>query len=99
MVVEQLPRVSLLNLYELCCYDIAHLLYCMKWLGDCGSKIASLGVFDGRVPNHVLVNEYAPSQGIMVRVEAVERRTIHSPVISHPSNCSLMRTDHCTLQS
>jgi alkylated DNA repair protein alkB family protein 6 len=36
-----------------------------KWLSDCCSKISSLGVFGDRSPNHVLVNEYTPGQGIM----------------------------------
>ena len=30
-------------------------------------KIGDLGVFDGKMPNHVLVNEYHPGQGILVR--------------------------------
>ena len=49
------------------------LLYCwllaalfLQWLLDCGSKISSLGVFEDRQPNHVLVNEYTAGQGIMV---------------------------------
>ena len=30
-------------------------------------KIAALGLFEDKVPNHVLVNEYEAGQGIMVR--------------------------------
>ena len=29
-------------------------------------KIAALGLFEDKVPNHVLVNEYEAGQGIMV---------------------------------
>lgn len=67
MVVEQLPHVSLLNLMSYVAMKSPFIS--MQWLRDYGSKIASLGVFDGKVPNHVLVNEYTPGQGIMVRLE------------------------------
>lgn len=36
-----------------------------QWLEIYANKIAKLGVFEERVPNHVLVNEYKPQQGIM----------------------------------
>ncbi|XP_072030831.1 alpha-ketoglutarate-dependent dioxygenase alkB homolog 6-like isoform X2 [Amphiura filiformis] len=36
-----------------------------KWLDVYSRKIAGLGVFDDKVPNHVLVNEYQAGQGIM----------------------------------
>ncbi|XP_064600188.1 alpha-ketoglutarate-dependent dioxygenase alkB homolog 6-like [Liolophura sinensis] len=36
-----------------------------QWLSVYAQKIASLRVFDDKVPNHVLVNEYKPGQGIM----------------------------------
>lgn len=36
-----------------------------KWLQTCSEKIAALGVFEDKVPNHVLVNEYLSGQGIM----------------------------------
>ncbi|KXJ18223.1 Alpha-ketoglutarate-dependent dioxygenase alkB-like 6 [Exaiptasia diaphana] len=35
------------------------------WLKVYAEKIGSLPVFDGNTPNHVLVNEYEPGQGIM----------------------------------
>lgn len=35
------------------------------WLTTYSKKIADLGAFSGNVPNHVLVNEYEPGQGIM----------------------------------
>ena len=41
-------------------------LLCLQWLSDCCGKVAALGVFGDKTPNHVLVNEYAPGQGIMV---------------------------------
>lgn len=36
-----------------------------QWLEIYTKKIASLGVYGDKVPNHVLVNEYLPGQGIM----------------------------------
>ncbi|XP_066153055.1 alpha-ketoglutarate-dependent dioxygenase alkB homolog 6 [Euwallacea fornicatus] len=35
------------------------------WLEQYTNKIGHLNIFDGRKPNHVLVNEYLPGQGIM----------------------------------
>jgi alkylated DNA repair protein alkB family protein 6 len=37
-----------------------------KWLSDCCDRVKELGVFGDKTPNHVLVNEYTPGQGIMV---------------------------------
>lgn len=31
-------------------------------------KIAALGMFEDKIPNHVLVNEYEAGQGIMVNL-------------------------------
>ena len=70
-------RLSLCNSLSSCnivhSFSLLHLLVCifffpMQWLSDCCSKISSLGVFGDRSPNHVLVNEYTPGQGIMVNV-------------------------------
>ncbi|KAL8590333.1 hypothetical protein ACOMHN_006449 [Nucella lapillus] len=36
-----------------------------QWLQTYCQKIADLGAFEGKIPNHVLVNEYLPGQGIM----------------------------------
>lgn len=38
----------------------------LQWLSEMCAKISSLGVFGEKQPNHVLINEYAPGQGIMV---------------------------------
>lgn len=35
------------------------------WLQKYAEKISCLGLFDGKVANHVLVNEYLPGEGIM----------------------------------
>eukprot|EP00062_Callorhinchus_milii_P028140 gi/632992335/ref/XP_007885042.1/ PREDICTED: alpha-ketoglutarate-dependent dioxygenase alkB homolog 6 [Callorhinchus milii] len=35
------------------------------WLDTYAHKVSSLGVFEGREANHVLVNEYTPGDGIM----------------------------------
>ncbi|WAR19213.1 ALKB6-like protein [Mya arenaria] len=40
-----------------------------KWLQTCAEKISRLGVFEDKVPNHVLVNEYEAGQGIMPHVD------------------------------
>ncbi|KAH8028436.1 hypothetical protein HPB51_016887 [Rhipicephalus microplus] len=36
-----------------------------QWLKDICAKVASLGVFGEKSPNHVLVNEYKPGEGIL----------------------------------
>ncbi|KAL3873453.1 hypothetical protein ACJMK2_036568 [Sinanodonta woodiana] len=40
-----------------------------KWLETYCEKIAELKVFEDKVPNHVLVNEYEAGQGIMPHVD------------------------------
>ncbi|XP_063168189.1 alpha-ketoglutarate-dependent dioxygenase alkB homolog 6 [Candoia aspera] len=35
------------------------------WLQSYAEKVSALGVFGGRLANHVLVNEYQPGEGIM----------------------------------
>ena len=49
-------------------YILMHcnLFFLLKWLSCYAEKIASLGIFSNHIPNHVLVNEYTPGQGIMV---------------------------------
>ncbi|KAL1491774.1 hypothetical protein ABEB36_012323 [Hypothenemus hampei] len=39
------------------------------WLQEYIEKIANLNIFDGKKPNHVLVNEYLPGQGIMAHTD------------------------------
>ena len=39
-----------------------------QWLKKFTRKIEDLGAFDGKEANHVLVNEYATGQGIMVNI-------------------------------
>ncbi|CAL1533204.1 unnamed protein product [Lymnaea stagnalis] len=36
-----------------------------SWLQCYADKIGQLGIFEEKIPNHVLVNEYLPGQGIM----------------------------------
>ncbi|XP_065660655.1 alpha-ketoglutarate-dependent dioxygenase alkB homolog 6-like [Hydra vulgaris] len=36
-----------------------------SWLNNYITRVGSLDLFDGKQPNHVLINEYQPSQGIM----------------------------------
>ncbi|CAB4043082.1 alpha-ketoglutarate-dependent dioxygenase alkB homolog 6 isoform X1 [Paramuricea clavata] len=39
------------------------------WLSRYAEKLASFGIFGNHIPNHVLVNEYTPGQGIMPHVD------------------------------
>lgn len=41
--------------------------YKLQWLQNIVSKVADVGVFGEKEPNHVLVNEYLSGQGIMVK--------------------------------
>ena len=80
----------------------------MQWLEDSSGKIASLGVFDDKFPNHVLVNEYIPGQGILVGHAYISTYTYSNSVvfcekavpifteILIPTH-SLMRMDHSTI--
>lgn len=49
-----------------------------KWLEDCCQKVSQLGVFGDKVPNHILVNEYTPGQGIMPH----EDGPLYHPVVT-----------------
>eukprot|EP00794_Sanderia_malayensis_P019883 gene19883-21824_t len=40
-----------------------------QWLSKYTDEIASLGVFEEKFPNHVLINEYLPGQGIMPHLD------------------------------
>lgn len=40
-----------------------------QWLDSYLSKLGSMNIFDGKIPNHVLVNEYLPGQGIMPHLD------------------------------
>jgi len=42
-----------------------------QWLTKYTDRISQLGVFDDKVLNHVLVNEYEPGQGIMVILSSI----------------------------
>ena len=44
-----------------------------QWLQTCMNKVGALGVFAEKLPNHVLVNEYLPGQGIMVRTLVLQQ--------------------------
>ena len=47
-------------------WGLLPLCVCIQWLSDCCDRVKELGVFGDKTPNHVLVNEYTPGQGIMV---------------------------------
>lgn len=50
-----------------------------QWLTDVSAKVASLGVFGERLPNHVLVNEYKPGEGILPH----EDGPLYYPVVTN----------------
>lgn len=41
-------------------------IWYFQWLKRYTEKLLKMDVFEGKEPNHVLVNEYKPGQGIMV---------------------------------
>lgn len=41
-------------------------IFYFQWLNTYCKRIADIGAFEGKMPNHVLVNEYLSGQGIMV---------------------------------
>ncbi|XP_070378249.1 alpha-ketoglutarate-dependent dioxygenase alkB homolog 6 isoform X4 [Dermacentor albipictus] len=49
------------------------------WLKDISAKVASLGVFGEKLPNHVLVNEYKPGEGILPH----EDGPLYYPVVTN----------------
>lgn len=48
------------------CVVFAFVVFLLQWLSGYADNLGTLSVFEGKVPNHVLVNEYEPGQGIMV---------------------------------
>ncbi|XP_075555357.1 putative RNA/DNA demethylase ALKBH6 isoform X2 [Dermacentor variabilis] len=50
-----------------------------QWLKDISAKVASLGVFGEKLPNHVLVNEYKPGEGILPH----EDGPLYYPVVTN----------------
>ena len=64
MISEPIPQVlkkikSLLHF---------HHFFFLQWLQCCMDKVANLGIFGEKKPNHVLINEYKPNEGIMVGI-------------------------------
>ncbi|CAN8000644.1 unnamed protein product [Ixodes hexagonus] len=49
------------------------------WLVDISSKVADLDMFGGRKPNHVLVNEYKPGEGILPHTDG----PLYYPVVTN----------------
>ena len=71
-MVESLPKVHIIHVRV----EIKLCNACVQWLSDCCSKIDGLGVFgENKIPNHVLINEYTPGQGIMVSFPVVLMQT------------------------
>ncbi|XP_046847687.1 alpha-ketoglutarate-dependent dioxygenase alkB homolog 6-like isoform X2 [Xenia sp. Carnegie-2017] len=59
-----------------------------KWLSTYTDKLGSLGIFGNHRPNHVLVNEYTPGQGIMPHVDG----PLFYPVVA-----TINLKSHCVL--
>jgi hypothetical protein len=53
------------------------------WLAAYAARLAALGLFGGAAPNHVLINEYLPGQGIMVRTSQPHWRAQYISVRAH----------------
>lgn len=49
------------------------------WLVEISSKVANLGVFGDRKPNHILVNEYKPGEGILPHQDG----PLYHPVVTN----------------
>ncbi|XP_053604783.1 alpha-ketoglutarate-dependent dioxygenase alkB homolog 6 [Plodia interpunctella] len=60
-----------------------------SWLDDYLDKIHALNVMDGKRPNHVLVNEYQPGQGIMPHLDGS---------LFHPTITTLSIGSHIVLK-
>lgn len=50
-----------------------------SWLTDICKRVASLGLFGDKTPNHVLVNEYKPGEGILPH----EDGPLYYPVVTN----------------
>jgi len=51
-----------------------------QWLSSVASHLAKTGIYGDRTPNHVLINEYLPGQGIMAHTDGP---------LFHPVVCTL----------
>lgn len=56
-----------------------HKFLCKQWLTDICKRVASLGLFGDKTPNHVLVNEYKPGEGILPH----EDGPLYYPVVTN----------------
>lgn len=55
--------------YPVYLWNVLVHLHISQWLKVYMEKVAALGFFGDKLPNHVLVNEYLAGQGIMVNIE------------------------------
>ena len=56
-------------------HDIKSFVF--QWLQKYSAKVGALSVFSDVAPNHVLVNEYEPGQGIMVRRNTSVEKSVY----------------------
>jgi hypothetical protein len=70
MIAEPLPEVNKLHLHTLSSlieWTPIKNNFCLQWLRRQVDKVSEIGIFPAdKKPNHVLINEYLPGQGIMV---------------------------------
>ncbi|XP_038642115.1 alpha-ketoglutarate-dependent dioxygenase alkB homolog 6 isoform X2 [Scyliorhinus canicula] len=63
------------------------------WLDYYAKKISSLGPFEGKVANHVLVNEYNPGEGIMVYFPQTEENRYFLSLLLEPRSLLVLQDD------
>ncbi|XP_072346084.1 alpha-ketoglutarate-dependent dioxygenase alkB homolog 6 isoform X2 [Scyliorhinus torazame] len=63
------------------------------WLDNYAKKISSLGPFEGKVANHVLVNEYNPGEGIMVYFPQTEENRYFLSLLLEPRSLLVLQDD------
>ena len=59
------------------------------WLSKQITAVAAIGLFGDRTPNHVLINEYTPGQGIMPHLDG----PLYHPVVVNISLCAPILMD------
>ena len=59
------------------------------WLSEQISAVAGTGLFRDKIPNHVLINEYTPGQGIMPHLDG----PLYHPVVVNISLCAPILMD------
>jgi len=70
-----------------------------QWLQQCMDKVAALQMFGEKKPNHVLINEYKPNEGIMVILKTINIECNHNSIVcSAPFRWSIILPNYCHSQ-